>query len=308
MNPLKKTLYSVFALTIAVLLLNACGSNSADTSDGKVNVVVSFYPHQFLVESIGKNFVSVQSIITPGIEPHDFEPTPRDLERISHAQLFVYHGTGFDPWAERFIQASSNPPPSLNLSEGFNLFNSGSESETPGQKDPHFWLDPTLMQKAAEKIENKLIEVDPVHKSEYEKNFNELSDSLNALHKNFDTVLANCTNNTVVASHDAYEYLGNRYHFHVEAISGLSPEDEPSINDIKRLVDLLRIKKIHYVLAESLASSRFVQTIADEVGAEVLVLNPIEGLTTEQVQAGENYLTQMQKNLEVLNKALDCHS
>lgn len=293
----RKGLMTLLVLLTAVLLGGCLGAQTTNDGEGKLKVVVSFYPHQFLAEKIGGEFVSVTPIVAAGVEPHDYEPTPEQIKRVLAADVFIYHGAHFDTWAERVIQEAPATFISVQASDGLQLLTG---------PDPHFWLDPSLMEKVAARIAGAMSKKNPEHAEQYQKNYEILAGELNQLSALYISKMQNCKQNFVVTNHNAFNYLANRYGFTVEAMSGLSPQSEPSLNSLKVLRDLLNQHGIKYVLTETLASSRFAQTLADEVGAQTLVLNPIEGLTEEQVAAGENYLSLMRQNAEALSKAREC--
>lgn len=306
-----KGLLTAALLTLA-LFLTGCFSNTTVIEDeSKVKVVVSFYPHQFLAEKIGGEFVSVTPVVSSGVEPHDYEPTPEQISKILHAQVFMYHGANFDPWAERVIKEAPSTLITVRASEGLQLLTGFGEESEHGDSgvsgvDPHFWLDPSLMEKVAARLTAALSKQDPSHAAQYQKNYELLAQELNEVHALFVSKMQDCKQDFVVTSHNAFSYMANRYSFTVESMSGLSPKSEPSLNNLKKLRDLLNQHGIKYVLTETLASSRFAQTLADEVGAQTLVLNPIEGLTQEQAASGENYLSLMRQNAETLGKAREC--
>jgi zinc transport system substrate-binding protein len=109
-----------------------------------------------------------------------------------------------------------------------------------------------------------------------------------------------------VTTHSAFSYLARRYGLTQIPISGLEPESEPSPADLAALVKLLKERKVRYVFFETLVSSKLAETLAREVGAQTLVLNPVEGLTKEEQAASKTYVSLMEENLRNLRMALDC--
>ena len=108
-------------------------------------------------------------------------------------------------------------------------------------------------------------------------------------------------------SHDAFGYLAREYGFSIIPISGISPDEEPSPKDLARITDLVRSKGLQYIFFEPMVSLKLSETVAREVGATTLVLNPLESLTPNELQSGEQYYSVMEKNLPNFRKALVCH-
>ncbi len=178
------------------------------------------------------------------------------------------------------------------------------ESEDAEGSDPHFWLDPTLLGGAAEAFTDTMAKADPDHASDFRANNDRLQADLEQLDADFRTGLESCTTRTIVVSHDAFEYVGERYDLDVHAIAGISPDAEPSARRLGELGDLIREDDITTVFTERLASPKLADTLASDLGIETAVLDPIEGLSDED--ADEDYLGLMRENLAALQKAGGC--
>jgi len=175
-----------------------------------------------------------------------------------------------------------------------------------GGVDPHVWLDPVIFRQEVEIIRDTLIEIDPQNAPAYLANATYLIDSLNELDQRFREGLRSCVKHDVVVSHDAFGYLAREYGFSIIPISGISPDEEPSPKDLARITDLVRAKGLQYIFFETTVSPKLSETIAREVGATTLVLNPLESLTPHEIQSGEQYHSVMGKNLTNLRRALIC--
>ncbi|MEK3730897.1 zinc ABC transporter substrate-binding protein [Paenibacillus sp. FSL M8-0334] len=170
--------------------------------------------------------------------------------------------------------------------------------------DPHTWVSPKSALIMAENIKNSLIEVDPANKEGYEQRFEALQQKLIKLDQDFETELSGLPKKDIVVSHQAFGYLARDYGLTQHAIMGLSPDAEPRAQDIVKLANIVRDNQIRYVFFEELVSDKIAKMLASEAGVDTLVLNPVEGLTKEQAERGENYFTLMEKNLQNLKKAL----
>jgi len=277
--------------------------------DGRVQVVASFYPLAYFARAIGGEFVSVTNITPMGMEPHEYEPTPLELVKTHDADLFLFNGNGIDVWADRISNDLQNEGVDIvRMVDHVDVMETDGADTGEGVYDPHIWLDPTYAEKEVQIIADQLSQIDPAHTDQYAINRDRFLASLQALDKEYQTGLATCENRTIVTTHNAFRYLARRYHLETLYVLGLSPEEEPSSKRIAEIADLAKSRGIKYIFFESLVSPAFADTIASEIGADTLVLNPIEGLTKEEQVAGEDYLSLMRSNLAHLKTALVCQT
>ena len=172
--------------------------------------------------------------------------------------------------------------------------------------DPHVWLSPTLAKLQVRHIANAMVQADPNNRSRYERNAGELEDRLEQLREQFHSGLAQCRTNRFITSHAAFGYLAEEFGLEQVSIAGLSPDARPNPARMAALSELVKEMGAKYIFYETLASPALSETLAQEVGAETLALNPLEGLTPEEVQAGSDYFSVMQENLANLREALEC--
>jgi zinc transport system substrate-binding protein len=277
---------------LSVLTLAGCGG-SGDNA-GKQTVVVAFYPLAWAAEQIGGDAVDVENLTPPGAEPHDIELTPRDVEEVRNADLVLYLGKGFQPALEKAVESRSGP--SLDLLAGQDLA-SAPKGEEELAVDPHVWLDPPRFARMVMSIGSELHREDAAAR---------LADRLHRLDDELRTGLRSCRRNEIVTSHAAFGYLAQRYGLQQVPLTGVSPEAEPSPRDLQALIDEVKKSGATTVFFETLVSPRLAQTVAREAGARTAVLDPIEGLTKDEVAAGGDYLSVMHANLAALRKALAC--
>jgi len=286
------------ALFLSLFLLDACAipQSAGPSADGKISVVASFYPLAEFARHVGGDNVIITTIISAGTEPHDFEPTPQDIAKIRDARLFIYNGGTLDPWAGKIADELPVGVTALNMARSLGLDGA----------DPHFWLDPVVAQKETEAIRNALIQIDPAQTESYRQNAAAYSTKLAALDKEYSTKLQSCAGREIFTSHAAFSYLAKRYNLTQSSIAGLSPDAEPSARQLAELADSAKAKNIKYIFFETLASPKLAQTLAEATGAKTLVLNPLEGLTADEVKSGRDYISVMQDNLANLTLALNC--
>jgi zinc transport system substrate-binding protein len=302
---------AALSLLFLGLALGACSRNAPAPGTAKVSVVTTLYPLEFLARRIGGDRVDVVNVVPPGVEPHDWEPSPRDIAAIQRARVFIHNGAGFEPWAARVVRdLPKNTPLVLQAAHGLSLMPPASgdaeEGAASGGLDPHVWLSPALFTRQAEQVQNALAKADPAGAQTYAANLDSLKAQLAALSDDMKRGVSSCARNTIVTSHAAFGYLAKELGLRQVFISGLSPESEPSPARLRQLVAEVKQLGVSYIFFETLVSPAVAQTLAREVGAKTLALNPLEGLTSEEIQAGQDYLMVMRSNLQNLRMALEC--
>ena len=295
----------ILSLVIALVVL-AFSAKAPQKKGNKVEIVTSIYPLAEFSRQAGARQVNVSNITSAGVEPHDFEPTPQDIVKINRADIFIFNGAGLEPWAKKLApELKSKGILVIEMSKYFKIRKT-SENED-GLKmvpDPHIWLDPVLARREVVIIRDALIDTDARNEDAYRANSRKYMAKLAALNNKFKRGLSNLRLREIVVSHAAFAYLARRYNVRMIPIA-ISPNEEPSLKQIGQLVKIVRRKKIKYVFFETLASPKTAETIAEEAGVKTLVLNPIEGLTSEEAKRGENYISIMQENLHNLRLALE---
>lgn len=290
--------------TVAIMLLLAACSGD-DGSGDRPRVIASFYPFAFVAEQVAGDHVEVDNLTPPGAEPHDLELTPQQVADLTEASLVIYE-SGFQPAVDDGIdQAGLSDDAVLDVTEVVPLAPAtDSADDESTDVDPHVWLDPTLMQQIANATADRLIEIDPSHRSAYERDRDRLVSQLEQLDTEYEQGLAECERRTIVTSHDAFGYLARRYDLEQIPIAGIDPHAEPAPSDQAEIADLVRDDGITTVFTETLVSDDVAQSIAAETGVTVATLDPIEGLDDDT--SDETYLDLMRDNLEVLREANGC--
>jgi zinc transport system substrate-binding protein len=279
----------IFILTIAAAMLAtaACGGGGGSGSGSRESVVAAFYPLAYAAEQLGGARVDVTNLTPPGSEPHDLEVSPKDVATIRDADLVLLLGRGFQPQLEDAAGTGGNVLRLL---------------DTPGlalraDNDPHVWLDPLRYAKIVARIGEALGTPAAADR---------LVGRLTALDGEYRRGLAHCQRHEIVTSHEAFGYLADRYGLEQVAITGLSPEAEPEPGKLQDVVDLVRMRGVTTIYFETLVSPRIADTVARETGAKTAVLDPIEGLTEDEVARGEDYFSLMRTNLRTLREGLGC--
>jgi zinc transport system substrate-binding protein len=281
---------TIIVLILAGVMAYAAGCGGAagsGASTDRLSVVAAFYPLAYAAGEIGRERVQVANLTPPGAEPHDLEVSPQDVQLIRDADLVLLLGRDFQPQLE---EAAGDDPNVVRLlgAPGLDLLPNG---------DPHVWLDPLRYALIVERIGRALDD---------ERVAAELVERLRGLDREFRRGLAHCERNEIVTSHEAFGYLAERYGLEQVAITGVSPEAEPTPGELRDVVDLVRARGVRTIYFETLVSPRIAETVARETGAAAAVLNPIEGLTEEEAARGADYFSLMDANLAALRKGLGC--
>lgn len=349
---MSKRILAAACAAATALALSACTSTatSGDSSskDGKLTVMASFYPLQYLAEKIGGEHVSVTSLTPEGAEPHDLELSPKMVDSLSSADAVVYLA-GFQSAVDEAIEQQA-PKTVIDVSPAAELVEAGTDANHPSEEeeeatdeaqsgeteghdrdheghdheghnhdheghdheghehhhdmsaDPHFWLDPTRMAKAATLVGDKLAEADSAHADVYKANAKALAEELNTLSDTLVTKTSSCKVKTFVTAHTAFGYLADRTGLTQVGISGLDPESSPSPARLAEIAQIAKEQGVTTIFTEALIDPKVAQTLADDLGITTAVLDPIES----QTDASKDYAATMNSNIDALTKALDC--
>jgi zinc transport system substrate-binding protein len=298
-----------FAVVMAIIL-GACGRAGGEAGSSRAQVVASFYPLAFVAEEVAGDDADVTNLTPPGTEPHDLELTPRQVGRISEADLLLYLGQRFQPSLEDAASEASGR--AVDVLEGLELATAEedgehadeaeeADEEEHGEWDPHVWLDPTRFAAIARNVGSHLAEIDPDNADGYWERAEDLATQLEDLNSEFEEGLANCERTEIVVSHDAFSYLAREYGLEQVSIAGIDPESEPSPARVAEVADFAAEHGVTTIFFETLLSPAIAETIADEIGVTTEKLDPIEG-----PPEGTDYFGAMRANLGALQAALGC--
>jgi zinc transport system substrate-binding protein len=299
---------------LVALSLAACGRGSTEDEPGDVVVVASFYPLAEAARRVGGPDVTIHNLTPPGVEPHDLELAPDDLELILTADVVLYVGAGFQPAVEDAIADVEGR--ALDALEGIQTLEPPEEDEEhAGEEeqgeaeltaDPHVWLDPILYAQIVDHVADVFAAVSPQRADVVREKAQAFEAELRSLDEDYSAGLEKCDGSPLVVNHAAFGYLAAAYGLVQQPISGISPEAEVDPARLAELRDLVEREGVTTIFTEELASPEVAETLAAEAGVRTAVLNPLEGLTEEQVDAGEDYLSVMRQNLMVLKDGLGC--
>ena len=284
---------------------------NAESAEGKLRVMASFYTMADFAEKIGGDRADITCMVPTGTEPHDWEPSTTDITGLERADVFIYNGAGMEHWAEDVTESLENKELLVvEASQGVKLHaeeehDHEGHSHSHGGYDPHVWLDPHNAKLEMENIKNAFVQADPDNGAYYEANYDKWSKAAEELDRKYREALADFAGRQIVTAHEAYGYLCSAYGLEQVGIDGLSPDQEPNPKRMADIIDFVRENQIRAVFFEELSGSKTAETVAAETGIRLLALSPLEGLSGEELEAGEDYFSVMEKNLEQLLLSLE---
>lgn len=305
-------------LATIIVMLTACGqTKEQDKSEERdtIKVVTTFYPMYDFAKNVVGDAGEVQLLIPAGTEPHDYEPSAKDIAKITDADVFIYNSNELETWVKDVLENVNEKKVTVVEAAGSIDLMSGEEQDHNHEEeadhadhnhklDPHVWLDPVLAKKEVSAIRDALVKKYPNQKATFEKNAATYLEKLTNLDTEYKEAFADAKNKTFVTQHAAFGYLAKQYGLTQESIAGISPDQEPSPSRLAELKKYIKAHNVSMIYFETTASSKVAETLARETGVELSVLNTLEGLTKKEQEQGENYLSVMQDNLDALKKSV----
>lgn len=302
----KAIIYTLIMFILFSTVQNLYAQNPVSNStlqleiNNKLKVVSSFFPIDQFVGKVGGEAIERMLLIPKGVEPHDYEPTIKDIQRVDSADVLVYNGLGFEDW----IGKMSNPQ-KIDASKGLNASYLDERNMT---FDPHVWLDPLLAKKQVENVRDGLIMIDPNHKDIYVNNSNNFLNELDNLDEKIRTDLESCKKKDFITFHNSFSYFAKQYGLNQHSVSNTDPESEVTPARLTEIINIAKTLGLQVIYSEELVDPRQATVIAQEVpDGKVLVLSPIEGLSENEQKAGLGYIDKMNDNINNLMVGLQCN-
>jgi ABC-type Zn uptake system ZnuABC Zn-binding protein ZnuA len=254
------------AAFMAVVVLAAAGCTQtaiAKPPPGTIAVVATTTQMQDLVRNVGGGRVHVVGILHPNVDPHDFEPTPSTVVALTGAKLVVESGVGLDAWADQLVASAGTSAPVFDAAAGLPIRGD----------DPHWWGDPTLVERAAAALARRLGEVDPGHRAAYARNGARYIRQVARMDAENRRLVATVppADRKLVTNHDAFGYLAAHYGIRVvgSVFPALSTAAQPSAQDVASLIGRIRAQHVRAIFTESSLDPAVERQIGAEAGARV---------------------------------------
>ena len=272
----------------AVLLIFSIGifiyANSKDATnntDNKINVMVSILPQIDFVENIGKDKVSVSTMIPPGFSPAAYEPNIEQLKKLSAADLYIKIGhIPFEKTQMKRLEDLNSKMIVVDSSRGIEIY----------ENDPHIWLSPRLVKIQVENTCDALVKIDPENKDFYEKNKNEYLKKLNDLDLELKNSFSKIQNKKILVFHPAFGYLAREYGFEQIAIE--IDGKEPSAENLANIINTAKEEDIKTIFVQKQFSTKSAEAIAMQIDGIVVPLDPL----------AKNYIENLRRIEEEMGK------
>jgi ABC-type Zn uptake system ZnuABC Zn-binding protein ZnuA len=256
------------ACLVAVLAAGCSGSGGdRDTAGQGLRVVATTTQVADLAANVGGDRVRVTSLLKPGIDAHDYDPSPADINAIAHADLVLQNGVGLERWLGDTIESSGYDGPVVDTSRGVALRQVG------GELDPHIWQNPRNAVVMAGNIERGLAAAEPAAAASFETNLAAYTRQLEALDTEVARQIDSLANKKVVTNHDAFGYYLDRYGLQLvgSVIPSFDTSAELSGRDIRDLVAKVRATGVKAIFSETSLPPGAAETIGREARVRVVV-------------------------------------
>lgn len=283
---------SVFILVlIQLVLLSAC--QSSEPNSDKLQVYTSFYAMYDFAKQIGGDKTDIYLLCPSGQEPHDFEPTARDIAKLSEADIFIYNGMGMEHWTDSVTATLGDDVAIVKTTDNvrLNKFTAG---------DPHVWLNPDNAYIQLKAIADAFMEKDPANRDYYNKNLKECKEKIKRLMQDLESAKNMFSSHSIVVSHYAYSHLCDVIDISPYAVNGTDNSGDPTPQRMAEIENYIKSNDIKYIFTEPMGTSDIMKTIAKDTNCEILVLDPFEGSSENK-----DYFKVMYENIAALTQALN---
>ena len=293
---INQTRIAIISIAVIIPLSSFAVLNSSQSmildepkiNEQKVVAIASFFSLYEFTKEIGREKVDVTLLVPSGVEPHDWEPTIKDLQLMQQADVIIINGIGFENWIDNIDSVNSDVKV-VDTSIGISILES----------DPHIWLNPVMAQKQVENIVDSLSKVDPLNEKYYKQNGISYIKKLEELDNKISYELSSCKKD-FIAFHDAFSYFAIQYDLNQHTVlKSNEPHEEPTSKSLENIINLARDLDSNVIFTEEAVDKRTSQVIANEIGGKVLTLSPLE-IGDSQI----DYIKKMEENLLHLKEAL----
>jgi ABC-type Zn uptake system ZnuABC Zn-binding protein ZnuA len=290
-------------LPILFLPIAGCSPAFASSSATKVTAVENFLAD--IARNIAGDRIAVQTLIPFGVEPHEFDPSPRDMVTVSESDLLIVNGGGLEGWLDSALRNIGGTRIVVTASAG--LPSRTGTGPSSSDIDPHYWLNPLLVKTYAANIRDGLIQVDPDGESEYRRNAGAYADKLDELDRWIESQvgLIPADQRVLVTNHESLGYFADRYGFTIlgTILPGVSPDAQPTASQISDLIDAIRSSGAKAIFLETGVNTQIADQIAQETGCQVVTSLYTHSLTPPGGIAS-TYLEMMRYDVGILVEAL----
>lgn len=318
---------SLFIVLLTAFSLSSCSSeksNSAIQDNGKISVVTTIFPYYDFTRSIAGDKADIKLLLSPGSEPHSYDPSPSDIVAIENCDIFIYNGGESDEWVENVLDSIENKNMKImRMMDYVDLLyeqsvehdehehgeehNHVDEHEHGEEYDEHIWTSVKNAEKLSDAIYYELSACDSANKSIYSSNRDRYISKLKSLDSKFSDIVSNAKRNTVVfGDRFPFLYFVTDYSLYYDcAFPGCSSETEPSISTVTHMIDFTRDNKIPVVFYLEFSNGRVARLISEDTGAKTMRYSSCHNVTKDEFADGATYISLMEQNANALREALN---
>ena len=284
----------IIIIPLSSIAVYGTDSNQQFTKNdnSKLQVISSFYPLHEFSQHVGEDKVDEILLVPIGVEPHDWEPTIKDVQRMQQSDLIIINGIGFENWVDRLDEANYQGvivDTSNNILDEELIKNSG---------DPHIWLNPVYAKIQVQNIANAFSISDPENQQFYQSNAVKYIKELDSLDSKIQNELSDCTHD-FISFHNAFSYFAKEYDLNQHTIiSSNGMHGDTTAKTLENIITTAKKFNITIIFSEENIDTRTSKIIANEIGGKVLLLSTLE------VSSDGNYISKMTENLKNLKEAL----
>lgn len=259
-----------------------------------LKIICSMFPQYDFAKNIAGDKAEVELLIKPGLDPHDFEPSPLDVKNLSDADIFIYTGVLMEPWTERILNVINNKTLVIDASHGVNLINN----------DPHIWLNLLNAVSMINNILEGMCRKDLLNAEFYKSSAERYIKMLTGLDDEFKEAVKNAKNDTLVfGGAFACSYFFDKYK--LKYVSAYDGENEPGMARILDVIKYINKNKIKYIFYDELEPAEIAKSIAEQTGAELIIFYSLHGVTDKDFNDGVKFYDLMRRNLDNIRLALN---
>jgi manganese/zinc/iron transport system substrate-binding protein len=267
-----KIVFSLLALLIAPLLLASCGGSSADAgniADRRIRVVATTGMIADAVANVGGDRVDVVALMGPGVDPHTYNASASDVNRLDNADIIFYNGLHLEGRMGDIFDRLASSKPTVPVAEDIPEEDRRQPPEFEGKYDPHIWFDVHLWTYAVNAVARSLSELDPESAATYRANADAYISELEQLDAWVSEQIATIPEQSrvLVTAHDAFGYFGRRYGMEVHGLQGTSTATEAGAADVQQLAQLIVDRQIHAIFVESSVPQATLEAVVQAVRA-----------------------------------------
>ena len=313
---------SLFIVFTALFSLSSCSSEKSESKDdsGKISVVTTIFPYYDFTRSIAGDKADIKLLLSPGSEPHSYEPSPSDIVAIENCDIFIYNGGESDEWVESVLDSIENKNMKvMRMMDYADLLYEQSvdhdehnhedehEHEHGEEYDEHIWTSVKNAEKLSNAIYDELCVIDSANKEVYSSNIDSYLSKLQALDSEISDIVSNAKRNTVVFG-DRFPFLYFVTDYSIEyecAFPGCSSETEPSISTVTHMIDFTRENQVPVVFYLEFSNGKVAKLISEDTGAKTMRFSSCHNVTKDEYADGATYISLMEQNASALKEALN---